>query len=90
MYKIKVVKYVKNQICSGLIKNRKSNNIPTGNGINTINHIGAPSASAIAPNETTEILIIRACQTAIPLVIKRLPKRYDRAVSKIAITKLIT
>ena len=89
VYNANVVKYVNNQICSGLFKNRKSNNIPTGKGMNTINHIGALNASVIAPNETTEIPIIRACQVVMPLVIRRLPKKYDSDVSKIAIIKLI-
>lgn len=89
MYKNNVIKYVNNQICSGFFKNRKSNNIPTGKGINTINHIGALSASVIAPIETTEIPMIRACQIAMPLVMKWLPKKYDKLVSKIATIKLI-
>lgn len=89
VYNANVVKYVNNQICSGLFKNRKSNNMPTGKGINSINHIGALSASVIAPNETTETPMMRACQIAMPLAMKRLPKKYDKLVSKIAIIKLI-
>lgn len=55
------------------LKKRNSNNIPTGNGINIINHIGDPSASVIAPNETTEVPIIIACQkNMIKLLIKLL------------------
>ncbi len=57
--------------------------------MNTINHIGALNASVIAPNETTEIPTIRACQVVMPFVIRRLPKKYDSDVSKIAIIKLI-
>ncbi len=38
--------------------------MPTGKGIRTINHIGAPRASVMAPIETTEIPIREACQSA--------------------------
>lgn len=89
VYKANIVKYVKNQVCSGTFKNRKSNNIPIGNGINIINHIGEPIASVIAPYETTEVPIIIACQKNMPLVVIRLPKKYDKAVNKMAATKLI-
>ena len=89
MYKANIVKYENSQICSGLFKNRKSNNMPTGKGINTINHIGALNASVIAPNETTKIPMIRACQIVMPLVMKRLPKKYDRPVNRIATIKLM-
>ena len=56
--------------------------------MSTINQIGAFSASVIAPNDTTEMPMIRACQAAIPFVIIRLPKKYERVVSKIAKKKL--
>ncbi|SFL70769.1 hypothetical protein SAMN04487943_103209 [Gracilibacillus orientalis] len=75
VYSAKTVMYVRSQIWSGWFKNRYSSNIPTGNGTNTMNHIGAPKVSVSAPNETTEKPMTIDCQIAISFVINLLPKK---------------
>lgn len=49
--------------------------MPTGKGANTINHIGAPTASVIAPIETTEAPMMNACNIEILRFNIRLPKK---------------
>lgn len=87
-YIAKIIKYVRAHVCTGSFKKRKSSSIPIGKGTKIINHIGAFSASVEAPNKTTEVPIIKACQAANPLLSGKLPMKYDKAVSPIAKRKL--
>lgn len=63
--------------------------MPTGKGTKTINHIGAPTASVIAPSETTENPIKNACHMAIPSLMIKLPMSYEMAVRTIAKKNLL-
>ena len=60
---------------TGSPKNKKSKAMPIGKGIKIINHIGAFRASVMAPNETTEVPIIRAWKTDKPFESKKLPMK---------------
>ncbi len=74
-YKTNVIKYVKNHVCIGSFKKKKSKSIPIGKGTKIINHMGAFSASVTAPNKTTEVPIIKDCQVDNPLLSMRLPRK---------------
>jgi hypothetical protein len=49
--------------------------MPTGNGMRTINQIGAPNASVIDPNDTTEAPMIIAARIEMLLFRIMLPKK---------------
>lgn len=83
-----MVTYVTNQTRSDFRKNIYSNPIPTGNGISTTNQIGAPNASVMAPNDTTDVPITKDCHSLIGYLISLLPKKYDSDVRIIDNIKL--